>query len=243
MAYQVQPIIPARPGLHFHHFHHFYHFHLISANMQIPFSLENSASPMETLSLEGGDIFYYPGFLDAGEADESYTKLATSTPWQQDTISFGGKPVLIPRLQAWYGDKNSRYGYSGLALNPLPWTPLLSALRSRVEDAVALPFNSALVNYYRNGQDSVAWHSDDEKELGSDPVIASLSLGATRRFDLRHRQNKGQKFSCELAGGSLLVMGSGIQHNWQHQVPKQPIIEKGRINLTFRWVKPDIPQL
>lgn len=207
--------------------------------MQIPFSLEHPQNSMEKLVLGDGDVFYYPAFMGQDAADACYRELELATPWQQDTISFGGKPVLIPRLQAWYGEKNSRYGYSGLALNPLPWTPLLSDLRTQVEAAAGMPFNSVLVNFYRDGRDSVAWHSDDEKELGGEPVIASLSFGATRRFDLRHRHKKGHKFSCELANGSLLVMGKGIQHNWQHQVPKQPAVMQGRINLTFRRVRPD----
>lgn len=207
--------------------------------MQIPFSLDNAHGPMETLVLEGGDILYYPTFMPRLEAQGCFDTLAAATPWQQDTINFGGKAVLIPRLQAWYGEKNSRYGYSGLALHPLPWTPLLTDLKARVETAAGAVFNSVLVNFYRDGRDSVSWHSDDEKELGGDPVIASLSFGATRRFDLKHRRNKGQKFSCELTTGSLLVMGKGIQQHWQHQVPKQPAITEGRINLTFRYVKPD----
>jgi alkylated DNA repair dioxygenase AlkB len=203
--------------------------------MQIPFP-QASDSPLEKLSLLDGEVLFYPGFIAEQEADSCYNTLYRDTPWRQDHLNFGGKSVPIPRLQAWYGETNSRYGYSGLALNPLPWTPLLATLKARIEVIADTTFNSVLVNYYRDGRDSVSWHSDDEKELGKDPVIASLSFGASRNFALRHRNEKGQKFTCALTNGSLLVMGAGIQRNWQHQVPKQPAVCEGRINLTFRAV-------
>lgn len=206
--------------------------------MQIPISLTGD-SPLEKLPLLDGEVLFYPTFLADQEAVRCYNILLRDTPWRQDQLNFGGKSVPIPRLQAWYGEKNSRYGYSGLALSPLPWTPLLTELKERIETISDSAFNSVLVNNYRNGRDSVSWHSDDEKELGNNPVIASLSLGATRRFDLKHRHKKGQKFTCALTNGSLLVMGAGIQSNWQHQVPKQPAILEGRINLTFREVLAD----
>ena len=206
--------------------------------MQIPFSMADNEDSMEKLGLEDGEVFYQPEFLTAGEADQYHDTLLRETDWQQDSLVFGGKTVPIPRLQAWHGEENSHYGYSGLALTPLPWTPLLSELKSRVEKAADSCFNSVLLNYYRDGNDSVSWHSDDEKELGSEPVIASLSLGTTRRFELRHRHKKGRKFTCELAHGSLLIMGPGIQQHWHHQVPKQPGLSSGRINLTFRYVHP-----
>jgi alkylated DNA repair dioxygenase AlkB len=207
--------------------------------MQIPFFLADSPNVLEKLPLPDGEVLLFQDFINAAEASSMFKKLKQATPWQQDTLSFGGKKVLIPRLQAWYGEKNSRYGYSGLALSPLPWTPLLGDLKSRIEKLADTGFNSVLVNYYRDGKDSVAWHSDDEKELGKAPVIASLSLGETRRFELRHRHKKGQKFACELSHGSLLIRGSGIQQHWQHQVPKQAGVTRGRINLTFRQVMPE----
>lgn len=206
--------------------------------MQIPFSLASN-SPLQKLLLLDSEVLFYPEFLADPEAVRCYNILHRDTPWRQDQLNFGGKSIPIPRLQAWYGEKNSRYGYSGLALNPLPWTPLLAALKDRIETISDTTFNSVLVNYYRDGRDSVSWHSDDEKELGNDPVIASLSLGTSRRFELKHRHKKGQKYTCELTNGSLLVMGAGIQSNWQHQVPKQPAVCEGRINLTFRAVLQD----
>lgn len=208
--------------------------------MQIPISLEPANDSPGLLPLPDAEVLFFSNFLSAPEADSCYQDLLTQTSWRQDSLNFGGKSVLIPRLQAWVGDRKSRYRYSGLALTPLPWTPLLDALKTRVEKVAGAPFNSVLLNYYRNGMDSVAWHSDDEKELGDEPVIASLSLGVTRRFELKHRRRKLPKTCCDLSHGSLLVMGRGIQQNWHHQVPKQPGISDGRINLTFRYIYPDL---
>jgi len=205
-------------------------------SLQLSLESGHSSDVMEKLSLPDAEIFMTPEFLPTTEADHYFHSLLSQTPWRQDQLNFGGKAVPIPRLQAWYGDKDSRYGYSGLALSPLPWTPLLEELKHRIEQCSGSEFNSVLLNYYRTGQDSVAWHSDDEKELGHDPVIASLSLGATRRFELKHRFKKSIKAFCDLSHGSLIVMGKGVQQNWQHQIPKQPGSEGARINLTFRRI-------
>jgi alkylated DNA repair dioxygenase AlkB len=205
-------------------------------NLQIPFHLEQSPETMEKLQLADADIQLFPHFLSSNEADHYFELLKTQTPWQQDSLNFGGKAVLIPRLQAWVGDRQSLYSYSGLSLNPLPWTSVLESLKKQIEKACESEFNSVLLNYYRDGRDSVAWHSDDEKELGSEPVIASLSLGIPRRFELKHKTRKHLKSSCELGNGSLLVMGKGVQQHWQHQIPKQEEVATGRINLTFRRI-------
>jgi alkylated DNA repair dioxygenase AlkB len=179
---------------------------------------------------------YYPAWLDAAFANTCYDTLLRDTPWRQDTLRFGGKPVTVPRLQAWHGP---RYAYSGLTLAPLPWTPLLQQLRDDLQNVLQQSFNAVLLNYYRNGNDSVAWHSDDEPELGPAPVIASLSLGAVRRFELQaldRTQLAMSKRSLELEHGSLLVMGAGLQRHWRHQLPKQPEVSAGRLNLTFRFI-------
>jgi alkylated DNA repair dioxygenase AlkB len=160
--------------------------------------------------------------------------LLVETPWRQDTLKFGGKEVAVPRLQAWYGDR--RYAYSGLRLVPLPWTPLLDNIRRRISATFKHEFNSVLLNYYRDGNDSVAWHSDDEHELGPDPQIASLSLGIPRRFELKHRTRNDPKVSMLLEDGSLLLMGSGLQRHWKHQLPKDAGITAPRLNLTFRFI-------
>lgn len=204
--------------------------------MQLPFTLENASQQGEILSLPDGKITLITDFIAAATARQYYQALLEQTPWQQDSLNFGGRKVPIPRLQAWYGDKKSRYGYSGVALEPMPWTPLLLEMRGAIEEFADTHFNSVLLNFYRDGNDSVAWHSDDESELGHDPLIASLSLGCIRRFELKHRHRKLPKSVCDLPNGSLLVMGKGVQQNWQHAVPKQPGITEGRINLTFRTI-------
>lgn len=191
----------------------------------------------EQIALPDASLRLYSHFHSWPVASRHFSQLITSTPWQQDTLSFGGKPILVPRLQAWYGDPASNYGYSGLKLVVNPWTPLLAALRDELQERLELPFNSVLLNWYRHGNDSVAWHADDEKELGPDPQIASLSYGATRRFELKHRTRKDlKKFSIDLADGSLLLMGSGVQKNYLHQIPKQSGLLSDRLNLTFRFI-------
>ncbi len=155
--------------------------------------------------------------------------------WQQPQLRIFGRIVNAPRLEAWYGDTGAAYSYSGLAHEPLPWTPELQALRKRVERTARVSFNSVLANLYRDGSDSNGWHADDEPELGEQPVIASLSLGAPRRFLLRHRKT-GDRVEIVLESGSLLVMRGATQECWKHSVPKQRTVQMPRINLTFRSI-------
>lgn len=191
----------------------------------------------EQLTLPDGTLHYFPSFYSAEQSAACFGLLLRETPWQQDTLNFGGKAIAVPRLQAWYGDTNTNYGYSGLKLAPHPWTPLLTRLREELQQRLSLPFNSVLLNYYRDGQDSVAWHSDDERELGPDPQIASLSFGTSRRFELKHKQRRDlKKLALELGDGSLLLMGAGLQQHWSHQVPKEPAVTGPRLNLTFRFI-------
>jgi alkylated DNA repair dioxygenase AlkB len=191
-----------------------------------PASLKQAA---EHFQLADAELSYLPRFYDAATSATLLQSLIVATPWRQDTLKFGGKEVAVPRLQAWYGER--RYGYSGLKLVPLPWTPVLDGIRRKISEACGLTFNSALLNYYRDGRDSVAWHSDDERELGPDPHIASLSLGVARHFELKHRTRKQPKTSMLLENGSLLLMGSGLHRNWLHQRITLP-----RLNLTFRFI-------
>jgi alkylated DNA repair dioxygenase AlkB len=200
-------------------------------------ALHLSKAESEALYLPDAELHWYPQFYSAEYSDALLLQLQAQTPWRQDTIRMHGKSLQVPRLQAWYGVAEARYGYSGILLDPLPFTPLLQSLRQDIEHATGQAFNALLLNYYRNGSDSVSWHSDDEKELGSDPVIASLSLGGTRRFELRHKTRKESgKRQLELSHGSLLLMGRGTQNNWQHQIPKQPGLVTPRLNLTFRLI-------
>ena len=182
------------------------------------------------------DLIFYPNFYSEAEAAELYQQLLQQTEWQQEHIKMFGKEVLVPRLVAWYGEEGAVYMYSGVRHVPLPFTTLLLKIRQKIEKTLQKQFNAVLLNRYRTGSDSMGWHSDNEPELGPEPVIASLSLGATRSFQLRHRQHKDQKIKLELNSGSLLIMAGQTQHFWQHQLPKtsKPVGE--RINLTFRKI-------
>lgn len=177
-------------------------------------------------------------WLATEEADAWLAGLLKETPWEQPMVHLHGQDYRVPRQVAWYGDPEARYRYSGLVHRPLPWTPLLATIRQRVQDAVGQPFNGVLLNFYRDGQDSMGWHSDDEPELGPNPTVASVNLGGTRRFDLRRKGSGRIEHSLELAHGALLVMSGPTQHHWQHQVAKTRATCLPRLNLTFRWIRP-----
>jgi alkylated DNA repair dioxygenase AlkB len=164
---------------------------------------------------------------------EVFRRLLEETPWREETVLVYGKRYLQPRLTAWYGDAS--YTYSGLRLEPLPWTELLLAIRAAVEAACGRRFNSVLLNRYRNGRDSMGMHSDDEAELGDDPSIASLSFGTTRTFVLRHKNNK-QTIRLDLEDGSLLLMSGQLQKHWLHGINKSARPLGERVNLTFRYI-------
>ncbi|MGR5519769.1 alpha-ketoglutarate-dependent dioxygenase AlkB family protein [Vibrio sp. PNB22_4_2] len=180
-----------------------------------------------------GRIYYQPDFLSEIEAEHYFSRLRSTLPWHQEHIMIFGRSVRQPRLQAWYGD--TAYTYSGLTMPPSPLTPDLNELKVRSEAIAQTTFNSVLANLYRNGQDSMGWHQDNEPELGANPVIASLSLGETRRFVLRNLHCKTQ-IEYELSPGSLLIMAGELQHHWKHAVPKTAKLKGERINLTFRHI-------
>ncbi|WP_046244443.1 alpha-ketoglutarate-dependent dioxygenase AlkB family protein [Hymenobacter terrenus] len=200
--------------------------------------------PLAPLPLPQADLLFEPTFLPAAEADALLAHLTAEVAWEQRSIRLFGQQVPQPRLTAWYGDTAARYTYSGLTWEPRPWTPTLLALRQRVEAATGTPFNSVLLNRYRDGRDSMGWHSDDEPELGPAPAIASLSLGATRRFRLRPYRAQFRAglaeapFGLDLPNGSLLLMRGPTQQYWQHALPKTTRPVGPRLNLTFRWVMP-----
>lgn len=197
--------------------------------------LFTTANRATDIPLEDADVRYYPGFLE--NADGIFGQLREELAWRQDTIRLYGKPVLIPRLNAWYGDPDAHYQYSGLPLPPLPWTPTLLAIRHQLQQFLQTGFNSVLANLYRDQRDSVAWHADDEPELGREPLIASISLGAERRFSMRHRFKRSLPTRhIDLESGSLLVMAGPTQAHWHHQVAKSRRPIGPRINLTFRRV-------
>ncbi|MCC3154091.1 alpha-ketoglutarate-dependent dioxygenase AlkB [Hymenobacter sp. BT770] len=190
------------------------------------------------LLLPQADLLFDPAFLPTAEADTLLTQLTAEVTWEQRAIRLFGQEVPQPRLTAWYGDPAARYTYSGLSWEPRPWTPVLLCLRQRIEAATSSTFNSVLLNYYRDGRDSMGWHADDEPELGPAPVIASLSLGATRRFRLRPRAGLAHApLGLDLHSGSLLLMRGATQRHWQHALPKTARPLGPRLNLTFRWVE------
>lgn len=187
------------------------------------------------IELPNADIEYIEDYYSVKEADCFFQQMQQTLRWRQDDILMFGKRVKIPRLQAWYGDNNLLYRYSGTTLKAQPWTKTLQTLKTKVSDYCQLDFNAVLANLYRNQNDSVGWHSDNEVELGDSPTIASLSFGAAREFQLRHLETKA-KFSLVLAPGSLLIMRGSTQHFWQHCLPKRTRTIAPRINLTFRKI-------
>jgi alkylated DNA repair dioxygenase AlkB len=202
--------------------------------------MSDSPLPLEDivrLSLPDAALALWPDFLPAAESRELLRELAATAPWEQSLIRIAGRELPIPRLNVWYGDPGTNYGYSGARLESHPWTPALAALRRRVETITGREFNSALLNCYRSGLDSVDWHSDDEAVLGPEPAIATLSLGAARRFELRHRTQPGLRRHLVLENGSLLLMAGALQRHWRHRIPKQPAVADRRISITFRLVR------
>ena len=190
----------------------------------------------QALELAEAEVVLYPTFFSASVTDRLLRELRDTTAWRQETITLYGKTIDVPRLTAWYGDEGTTYVYSGIKNVPLPWTPALIEVKQAVEPPSDVVFNSVLVNRYRTGKDSVSWHADNEPEFGAQPVIASVSLGGTRTFQLKHRDRKGLKASVELTHGSLLIMRGGTQANWLHQIPKTAKPVEERLNLTFRSI-------
>jgi alkylated DNA repair dioxygenase AlkB len=183
------------------------------------------------------DIEFTPHFYTESEADSLAVKLITSAELEQQTLKIFGRNIVAPRLSAWYGDPGATYAYSGLRLEPKPWFPALGDIRNRLERTTACRFNSVLLNLYRDGRDSIGWHSDDEPELGEEPSIASLSFGGTRRFLLRHRTRPELDTLELLPGhGSLILMAGTTQSAWKHAVPKTARPAAPRLNLTFRTI-------
>lgn len=211
------------------------------------------------ISVPDGELVYAPHFFSQKIADRALFLLQENAQypqqtqwqdidtrgvqwkninWRQDSISMFGKSTPLPRLSAWYGDSDKPYTYSGLTLEPNTWNPMLNWLRDQLECLTQIRFNSVLLNWYRSGCDHISWHTDDEPELGSDPIIASVNFGATRRFLLRRNDDHATKIELPLGHGSLLIMQGALQHHWQHSIPKEKRVTNGRINMTFRVIHP-----
>ncbi|AUI87626.1 alpha-ketoglutarate-dependent dioxygenase AlkB [Vibrio azureus] len=197
--------------------------------------MQNELFPSSNwVDIKQGQIYFDPHFLSSSQATQYFSTLRADLPWRQETITLFGRNVLQPRLQSWHGNKT--YTYSGLTLCPQPLNQELQVLKAKCEAVAHVSFNSVLANLYRNGQDSMGWHQDNEPELGMNPVIASVNLGESRRFLLRNLHCKTQ-IEYTLSHGSLLIMAGELQHHWQHSVPKTAKHKDERINLTFRNIK------
>ena len=195
--------------------------------------LFSTSAELLRIPLDDGEL-YFMQQLPLGQSNaEILQRLQDETAWKAETIFLFGREVLQPRLSAWHGD--ARYTYSGRSFDPLPFTPLQLDIKHAVEAATGKRFNSVLLNYYRDGQDSMGFHSDDEPELGPQPAIASLSFGATRTFILKHKK-RPQTVKLDLTDGSLLLMAGKLQHCWRHGINKERKPCGPRINLTFRLI-------
>lgn len=192
---------------------------------------------LQRVPIQDADVFYLRR-LELSQPDSHILqRLIAEVPWRAEEVTVWGRLVLQPRLTAWYGDAGANYAYSGIQLRPHPWTPLLLDIKTRIEDAVGATFNSVLLNYYRDHNDSIGFHSDDESELGDRPIIASLSFGEERIFVLKHKRLREAKpLRLRLASGSLLLMAGDTQHCWRHGIPKESRQCGPRVNLTFRRI-------
>jgi alkylated DNA repair dioxygenase AlkB len=179
---------------------------------------------------------YRAGFIDRATSDQLLQKFIAGTPWKQSTQKMWEKEYLTPRLTSWHGDIGTDYSVSGKISNPNPWTPELLMLKEKADMAAGIKFNSVLLNYYRDGNDSVAWHSDRENVLGENPIIASISFGQVRSFDIRNKADHKEHYSVKLEHGSFLLMKAGLQEHWEHRIAKSAKPMKARVNLTFRVV-------
>ena len=187
---------------------------------------------------DGGYLIHKPGFLDAEAADLLFAKLKEQIPWKQEQSKFG----LVPRLNAWYADEGLTYSYTGISHRGSGWHPLCELAKRKVEAGSETDYNSLLLNYYRNGGDSIGLHTDSEPNLGVNPFVSSLSLGVTRKFSLRHMRTKDEggknylRHNMTLSHGDLVVMGGTLQHHWLHELPKEAKVTGERISLTFRKI-------
>lgn len=188
----------------------------------------------QVFNLPDAELFYFPNFLSQSEADDYFEHFKTNTNWQEDDIKVFGKIYKQPRLTALFGENNQPYSYSNITMYPQPFTEELQTIKSKIETVSVHTFNTVLLNLYRNGNDSNGWHADNEKELGKNPVIASVTLGEERPFHFKHRKLKAQRHKLVLKHGSLLIMKGEMQHHWLHQIAKTKQQIGERINLTFR---------
>ena len=190
----------------------------------------------ENMLPSNGEAILYPQFFAVGESDDYLAQLTNRINWKQEPIKMFGKQIMQPRLTALYGDVEKKYSYSGITMQPMQWIEPLLKIKEQIEPIAAVHFTTALLNFYRNGSDSMGWHRDNEKELGRNPVIGSVSFGVARKFQFRNYTDKKQVKNIELTHGSFLLMQGETQHHWEHQLPKTSQTILPRINITFRVI-------
>ncbi len=193
--------------------------------------------PSENILPIDGEAFLFTDIFSADECELFFSTLMSEVCWRHEPIIIFGKKIMQPRLTAWVGDPEKSYKYSGITMQPQAWSPAILKIKQRIEPVAGVTFTSALLNLYRNENDSMGWHQDNEKELGKDPVIGSVSLGESRQFHFRHAKDKSMKQSITLLDGSFLLMQGQTQHFWYHAIPKTKKPKKPRINITFRTLK------
>ena len=198
---------------------------------------DRDSEAVEKIDLPDAEVLLFRNLFSKNEADALFEELRQAVSWQREKINLYGKEYALPRLTAWYGEPNKTYIYSGITVEASPWIPVILKIKERIERVSNVPFNSVLLNRYRNGSDGVSWHADDEPELGENPVIGSVSLGEERSFQMKHKTDKNAKNKAILLeNGSYLLMQGPTQHHWLHQIPKSKRSLDERINLTFRNV-------
>jgi alkylated DNA repair dioxygenase AlkB len=196
-----------------------------------------SSATGQRLAMPDADVTFYPAFFPPEASDAYLDELLRTVQWRQEQVKLFGKRIDQPRLTAWYGDAGTSYTYSGITLDPLPWTEALLAIKGAIEPLSGVRFNSVLLNLYRGERDSVSWHSDDDGGMGRAPVIGSVSFGAPRPFQFRHKRDKTLRAEVALTHGSFLLMGGATQQFWQHQISKCKEPCGPRVNLTFRVIQ------
>ena len=196
----------------------------------------SESNDADLIKINNGEYIYIPNFYKKEIADKYLQRLISDIKWKQESMKMYGKEIPFPRLTSWYGDNDKPYSFSGIKLQPNPWSPGLLKIKSDIEPKAEVSFNSVLLNRYRDGSDSISWHTDAEKELGTNPVIASVNFGAERKFQLKHKETN-ERIDILLKHGSLLIMQGELQHFWKHQIPKSKKVNQERVNLTFRVIK------
>jgi len=200
--------------------------------------LFSEGASFQQIPMPGAEVYYLRHFELSQPSDVIMRRLIAEIPWRAERVTVWGKGFPQPRLIAWYGDEGRSYTYSGIQLNPVPWTAILIDIKRKIEATARSGFNSVLLNYYRDNRDSMGFHSDDERELGRQPVIASLSLGEVRTFILKHKTDKSIKpVHLRLASSSVLLMKGETQQNWKHGIAKEARHCAARVNLTFRFIQ------